>query len=104
MIDFAQCRLRREDEDDELWKQAKWSEDEEGAVGYVLKKFFLDGTTNRASSTWSLLKTVDFSDRYPFYLHLFSRQLSATTGMIQEAPLDLKLQQPSSTPLRPLTV
>ena len=43
MIDFAQCRLRREDEDDELWKQAKWSEDEEGAVGYVLKKFFWMG-------------------------------------------------------------
>ncbi|KAF5345015.1 hypothetical protein D9758_010430 [Tetrapyrgos nigripes] len=40
MIDFAQTRLRREDEDDQQWKRAKWSADEEGAVGYVLKKKF----------------------------------------------------------------
>lgn len=40
MIDFAQCRLRREDEDDQQWKQEKWSTDEEGAVGYALQKKF----------------------------------------------------------------
>ncbi|KIK64214.1 hypothetical protein GYMLUDRAFT_40504 [Collybiopsis luxurians FD-317 M1] len=37
MIDFAQSRLRREDEDDEQWKREKWSTDEEGAIGYVLQ-------------------------------------------------------------------
>ncbi|THU98407.1 hypothetical protein K435DRAFT_752978 [Dendrothele bispora CBS 962.96] len=38
MVDFAQSRLRKADEDDEQWKRAKWSTDEEGAIGYVLKK------------------------------------------------------------------
>ncbi|KAJ4484176.1 hypothetical protein C8J55DRAFT_548624 [Lentinula edodes] len=38
IIDFAQARLRWEDEDDEHWKRVKWSTDEEGAVGYVLQK------------------------------------------------------------------
>ncbi|KIK55534.1 hypothetical protein GYMLUDRAFT_47757 [Collybiopsis luxurians FD-317 M1] len=38
MIDFAQARLRGEDEDDERWKGEKWSTDEEGAIGYVLQK------------------------------------------------------------------
>ncbi|KAK7452767.1 hypothetical protein VKT23_012168 [Stygiomarasmius scandens] len=38
MIDFAQTRLRGADEDDEQWKRAKWSADEEGAIGYVLQK------------------------------------------------------------------
>lgn len=36
MIDFAQCRIR-EDESDREWGRAKWSQDEEGAVGYVMK-------------------------------------------------------------------
>ncbi|KAF8824560.1 hypothetical protein F5879DRAFT_927769 [Lentinula edodes] len=38
IIDFAQARLRWQDEDDEQWKRVKWSTDEEGAVGYVLQK------------------------------------------------------------------
>ncbi|KAJ3874755.1 hypothetical protein F5051DRAFT_416036 [Lentinula edodes] len=38
IIDFAQARLRWEDEDDEQWKRVKWSTDEEGTVGYVLQK------------------------------------------------------------------
>jgi len=38
MIDFAQTRLRGEDEDDEQWKREKWSADEEGAIGYALQK------------------------------------------------------------------
>jgi hypothetical protein len=36
LIDLAQCRLRREDENEDAWIAAKWSEDEEGAVGHVL--------------------------------------------------------------------
>lgn len=37
MIDFGQCRFRREDESDAEWGRAKWRQDEEGAVGYVMK-------------------------------------------------------------------
>lgn len=37
MIDFAQCRFREEDESDLQWGRAKWSQDEEGAVGVVMK-------------------------------------------------------------------
>jgi serine/threonine protein kinase len=37
MIDFAQCRFREEDESDLHWGRAKWSQDEEGAVGAVMK-------------------------------------------------------------------
>ncbi|THH13718.1 hypothetical protein EW146_g6530 [Bondarzewia mesenterica] len=40
MLDFAQCRLRWEDEDDREWKREKWSTDEEGAIGYPLKQRF----------------------------------------------------------------
>jgi hypothetical protein len=36
LIDLAQCRLRREDEDEDAWVAAKWSQDEEGAVGFVV--------------------------------------------------------------------
>ena len=46
MIDFAQCRFRGEDESDLKWGRAKWSQDEEGAIGFVmkarLKKFGFD--------------------------------------------------------------
>ena len=37
MIDFGQCRFRREDESDQQWGRAKWIQDEEGAVGYVMR-------------------------------------------------------------------
>jgi hypothetical protein len=37
MIDFAQCRFRGEDESDLKWGRAKWSQDEEGAIGLVMK-------------------------------------------------------------------
>ncbi|KAK7428880.1 hypothetical protein QQZ08_004650 [Neonectria magnoliae] len=37
MIDFGQCRLRREDESDAEWGRAKWIQDEEGAVGAVMR-------------------------------------------------------------------
>ncbi|KAG8684951.1 hypothetical protein FRC09_015051, partial [Ceratobasidium sp. 395] len=40
MIDFAQTRLRRADEDDLAWKRAKWSEDEEGCVGTAAMRRF----------------------------------------------------------------
>ncbi|KAI1796099.1 hypothetical protein LXA43DRAFT_1057875 [Ganoderma leucocontextum] len=36
LIDLGQCRLRREDEGEDEWVQAKWSQDETGAVGCVL--------------------------------------------------------------------
>ena len=37
MIDFGQCRLRGPDESDEDWGRDKWVQDEEGAVGAVMK-------------------------------------------------------------------
>ncbi|KAI4527550.1 hypothetical protein K525DRAFT_186292 [Schizophyllum commune Loenen D] len=36
LIDLGQCRFRREDESEEEWIQAKWSQDETGAIGFVL--------------------------------------------------------------------
>ncbi|KAF9772125.1 hypothetical protein IL306_010183 [Fusarium sp. DS 682] len=36
MIDFGQCRFRRQDESDLEWGRAKWTQDEEGAVGAVM--------------------------------------------------------------------
>ena len=38
LIDFAQCRFRRPNESDHDWGRAKWTQDEEGAIGYVMKK------------------------------------------------------------------
>ena len=38
MIDFAQARLRRDDESLQEWKERKWMEDEEGAIGYAMGK------------------------------------------------------------------
>lgn len=40
MIDFAQSRLRGSEESDEEWREAKWSRDEEGAIGYTAQKQF----------------------------------------------------------------
>ena len=36
LIDLGQCRLRRADESEDEWIQAKWSQDEAGAIGFVL--------------------------------------------------------------------
>ena len=36
LIDLGQCRLRREDESEEEWVEAKRSQDETGAIGFVL--------------------------------------------------------------------
>ncbi|TBU42053.1 hypothetical protein BD309DRAFT_924301 [Dichomitus squalens] len=36
LIDLGLCRLRREDESEDEWIKAKWSQDEAGAVGFVL--------------------------------------------------------------------
>ena len=38
MIDFALCRARTLDESHESWRQEKRSQDEEGAVGYVMQQ------------------------------------------------------------------
>ncbi|KAF2117067.1 hypothetical protein BDV96DRAFT_644500 [Lophiotrema nucula] len=38
MIDFARCRFRKKEESDLEWGRAKWSQDEEGAVGLVMQK------------------------------------------------------------------
>ncbi|KAI8717234.1 hypothetical protein NCS52_00798600 [Fusarium sp. LHS14.1] len=37
MIDFGHCRMRREDESDHDWGRAKWNQDEEGAIGVVMR-------------------------------------------------------------------
>ncbi|KAL1710890.1 hypothetical protein EV121DRAFT_275284 [Schizophyllum commune] len=35
LIDLGQCRFRREDESEDEWIQAKWSQDETGAIGFI---------------------------------------------------------------------
>lgn len=37
MLDFGQCVLREPEESDEEWGRAKWKQDEEGAIGQVMK-------------------------------------------------------------------
>ncbi|KAI8665973.1 hypothetical protein NCS57_00820600 [Fusarium keratoplasticum] len=37
MIDFGHCRMRREGEPDQDWGRAKWFQDEEGAIGVVMR-------------------------------------------------------------------
>ncbi|KAF5663517.1 kinase-like domain-containing protein [Fusarium heterosporum] len=37
MIDFGQCRLRRDDESDAIWGQIKWQTNEEGGVGFEMQ-------------------------------------------------------------------
>ncbi|KAJ4128920.1 hypothetical protein NW768_007444 [Fusarium equiseti] len=37
MVDFGMCRCRGEDESDEEWGRVKWIQDEEGAVGFVMR-------------------------------------------------------------------
>lgn len=37
-IDFGQSRLRRPEESDAEWGRAKWQQDEEGAIGMVMRK------------------------------------------------------------------
>ncbi|KAM6514632.1 hypothetical protein FSOLCH5_008873 [Fusarium solani] len=37
MIDFGHCRMRRDDEPDHDWGRAKWFQDEEGAIGVVMR-------------------------------------------------------------------
>ncbi|CAO2649274.1 Nn.00g066590.m01.CDS01 [Neocucurbitaria sp. VM-36] len=59
MIDFAQCRLRERDESDLDWGRAKWRQDEEGAVGLVMKTrlakkgFKLDYTPSMRYLDWA---------------------------------------------------
>ncbi|KAK1764941.1 hypothetical protein QBC33DRAFT_593705 [Phialemonium atrogriseum] len=38
IFDLAQCRLGREDESDMDCGRAKWTQDEEGAIGFVMKR------------------------------------------------------------------
>ncbi|KAH7235137.1 hypothetical protein B0J15DRAFT_454080 [Fusarium solani] len=37
MIDFGHCRMRRDDEPDHDWGRTKWFQDEEGAIGVVMR-------------------------------------------------------------------
>lgn len=38
MIDFALCRFKRDDESDRHWAKAKFTKNEEGTSGFVMKK------------------------------------------------------------------
>ncbi|EUC61259.1 hypothetical protein RSOL_389720 [Rhizoctonia solani AG-3 Rhs1AP] len=40
MIDFGDCRLRGEDEDDQAWKEAKCEEGEEVSIGFAARRWF----------------------------------------------------------------
>ena len=42
MIDFALCRLRGSEETDVKWDRNKWNEDEEGAIGLMMRKYLLN--------------------------------------------------------------
>jgi serine/threonine protein kinase len=57
IIDFACCRLRRSDEMDEQWMQAKWSQDEEGAVGFPLEKLV---KTKLGVNVWKYRRSLRF--------------------------------------------
>src|SRR2546430_722960 len=37
MIDFAQCRFHGRDKSEKEWRLTKWRQDEEGAIGYVMR-------------------------------------------------------------------
>ncbi|CAE7174024.1 unnamed protein product [Rhizoctonia solani] len=66
MIDFGDCRLRREDEDDQAWGEARWDEDEPGAVGCVAHTKF----------GWSYSQSLSRSKRYVnFDLDLYTSKL-----------------------------
>ena len=49
MIDFALSRLRESGETDYEWRRAKWSQDEEGAIGYVMKNRLKGGIKYKPS-------------------------------------------------------
>ena len=38
LIDLSHCRPRKSEENDDEWRQAKQSQDEEGAIGYVVQR------------------------------------------------------------------
>jgi len=42
MIDFALCRFKGENESNAEWADAKFTKDEEGAVGLIMKKRLLN--------------------------------------------------------------
>ncbi|TGO45749.1 hypothetical protein BCON_0368g00010 [Botryotinia convoluta] len=37
MLDFAQCTFREPEETDKQWGRKKWNQDEEGAIGLVMR-------------------------------------------------------------------
>lgn len=43
MIDFALCKFRRQDQDEQDWREWKAMQDEEGAVGYVMQRYLTGG-------------------------------------------------------------
>lgn len=65
MLDFAQCRLRTVDDFDKRWGRHKWTQDEEGAIGYVMQnrlkkaKFKLVYEPSRRYLEWASVEGDD---------------------------------------------
>lgn len=53
LIDLSHCRKRRSDEGEEEWMRAKWSQDEEGAVGYVAQREVRDRYPAEQGEVWN---------------------------------------------------
>lgn len=47
MIDFAQCRFREADQSDAEWGRREWAQDEEGAIGMVVRSKLKKSTSGR---------------------------------------------------------
>jgi hypothetical protein len=58
MIDFALSRLRGGDETNDEWRRAKWSQDEEGAIGYVMQSRLGGGFRYKPSDRYIVYENV----------------------------------------------
>jgi hypothetical protein len=58
MIDFARCRLRCADETDWKWAEAKQSQDEESAIGYILGRLI---NTRLGDGVWRYSPSLRFA-------------------------------------------
>ncbi|KAG8700654.1 hypothetical protein FRC11_012759 [Ceratobasidium sp. 423] len=74
MIDFGHCRLRKAEEDDQAWKEAKWSE--EGAVGYIAERKYgwnyvpSDGFAVKVDTTGMEVQRIDSKTGKSEYYYL----------------------------------
>ena len=74
VLDFAQARIRRKDECNQEWKENKWMQDEEGAVGYVMgRELSLEFEQSQAGSLRYYILAADMK----FYLGSLSTAIQS---------------------------